>query len=595
MAKVMARITARMRRAAARTLLSGLLTVLAMVAPSYAAETRAGELVVRFRSDVEAGERAAARSAAEVAIQRGLPLSGAQVVKVERGQSVADAELALESRPEVLYAEPNYAVHSSATPDDPLFSQLWGLRNVAPAGAVGGVDVDAPGAWDLATGSRGVLVALVDTAVDFAHPDLAPAAWQNPGESGAGRESNGLDDDGNGKVDDWRGWDFSAGDNDPTGLEVHGTHVAGTIGANGNDGYGTTGVNWQVSLAALRVLDANGAGSSAGVAAAFAYAGQIGAKVVNVSLGGPGSSQAVDDAVAASPETLFVVAAGNSGLDNDAAPQFPCNVAHENLICVAASDQADGLASFSNRGAVSVDLAAPGVSILSTYPGVDGNYTDGNDFATLSGTSMATPHVAGAAGLLFAAQPSATVAQVRSALLAGVDRVPGLEGATVTGGRLDVAAALRTLTNAPAPSAPAVRPTPRAPWETPRPATPGQAAVTAFGRVVRNGRLPVSLRCAGTPAQSCRGQAQLVTSIGHAGQSREAVIGRASFALPGTRSQTVSLALNGVGRRLLRKHHRIRVAFALNGESASVARHAVVASPAPRPRASGAGRRRGPR
>jgi subtilisin family serine protease len=267
---------------------------------------------------------------------------------------------ALERNPEVLYAEPNWIYHTSATPNDPRFPDLWGLNQPSDA------DIDAPEAWDLQTGSGNVIVAVVDSGVAYDHPDIAPNRWLNDDPPGGG------DSDGNGFVDDLNGWDFVDNDNTPIDENGHGTHVAGTIGAQGNNGIGTTGVNWDVSLMAVRAADAWGQLTDARIADAFSYACKNGARVVNGSFGGTGSSHLMYDAIVA-PEcanTLFVFAAGNDGQDTGLHPRYPCNYGGAtNVICVAATDRNDQLAGFSNYGASSVHLAAPGVDILSTMPG----------------------------------------------------------------------------------------------------------------------------------------------------------------------------------------------------------------------------------
>jgi subtilisin family serine protease len=277
---------------------------------------------------------------------------------IDPAGSIEVALAELQDHPDVAYAEPNYLYEASAvTPNDPRFGSLWAMEKIG-----------MPEAWAVSTGSRDVTVAVVDSGIALQHPDLAPNVWTNPGESGAGKETNGADDDGNGYVDDWRGWDWVDRDNRPGDAHGHGSHVAGTIAARGNDAYGVAGVNWDASLVALRGLDHTGTGTSADIAAAFHYAGKQGIDVVNASFGGTGQSVAILEAITAYPETLFVVAAGNEGSNNDVAPQYPCSYRIANLMCVAASDQDDNLAGFSNYGAVSVDLAAPGVGILSTAP-----------------------------------------------------------------------------------------------------------------------------------------------------------------------------------------------------------------------------------
>ncbi|MBI4728333.1 MAG: S8 family serine peptidase [Acidobacteria bacterium] len=345
-----------------------------------------GEVVVRYRAGIPTAARGAARLAARSRLAKAFPSAGLELVRFSAESSVAAAVAALERRPEVLYAEPNYRYRATAdVPDDPLFGDLWGLSNTGQAvvGVAGtpGADVDAPGAWALTTGSPDVVVAVVDTGVDVDHPDLASNIWTNPGEMGDGKESNGRDDDGNGYADDWRGWDWVSGDNEPRDLHGHGTHVAGTIAARGNDSSGVAGVTWSSKIMPLRVLDESGSGANADIAAAFAYAGAMGARVVNASFAGPDLSQAMADAIAGAPASLFVVAAGNEGANNDSpsTPSYPCDHVAPNLVCVAATDQRDRLAGFSNYGTRSVDLAAPGVMILSAQPPIVTAYTESFD------------------------------------------------------------------------------------------------------------------------------------------------------------------------------------------------------------------------
>ena len=277
----------------------------------------------------------------------------------------------------MLYAQPNNYYRLSAVPNDPRLAELWGLNNSGQAvqGRTGApdADIDAPEAWNITKGSPRVAVAVTDSGVAYDHPDLKPNLWHNPGESGAGRETNRRDDDHNGLVDDWQGWDFAGADNDPRDLESHGSHVAGIIGARGNNGAGMTGVNWQVGLMALRVADASGLVTDRAIVQAFDYAARNGARVVNASFVSSADSPALKEAVRRHPKTLFVAAAGNGGDDgigdsNDSAPQYPCNYSLVNLVCVAASDQFDRLTEFSNFGRSSVDLAAPGASVLSAVP-----------------------------------------------------------------------------------------------------------------------------------------------------------------------------------------------------------------------------------
>ncbi len=457
--------------------LSGGATPVAASVPSEYAAAAPGELIVRFEEAADAGDRIAARIEADVSFERALGLRGIQLVKAEPGQSVSAAEAELERSAEVVYAEPNFIREAQAVPNDPFFPRLWGLHNTGqPVESFPGfpgtpdADIDAPEAWELTTGSPEVVVAVVDSGVDVAHPDLSSSIWTNPGESGGGRESNGIDDDGNKLVDDWRGWDWVTDDNLPADEERHGTHVSGTVAASGNNATGVTGVSWSSRVMPLRVLDAAGSGTVADLVSAYRYAGLKGAPILNASLGGSGFSNAELDAINAAPNTLFVVAAGNGGDDGvgdnvDTSPQYPCAYSAANIVCVAASDQNDALAGFSNFGSASVDLAAPGVRTLSTVPG---------GYAYFSGTSMATPHVAGAAALIRSLEPGAGVAGVRSALLGGTDSKTAFSGRTVTGGRLNAERSLRLAAGsdgAPLPVAP-----PPVPSDEPSAANPQREA-----------------------------------------------------------------------------------------------------------------------
>jgi subtilisin family serine protease len=342
-----------------------------------------GQLVVGYQKGIDQQERASIRSTQGARLGRSLKVPGYELVILKRGTSVNRAAASFKRQPGVASAEPNWIRRAQVIPNDPRFNQTWGLHNTGQTiDGVAGVpdaDIDAPEAWDFVTtrGSKSVRVAVVDTGVAYDNPDLAANIFVNPGESGTKR-NNGLDDDANGYVDDWRGWDVVGrdidhpddSDNDPDDYESHGSHVAGTIGAVGNNAKGVAGVNWQVSIVPVRVLDGSGSGTSADVAEGFLYAGRIGARVVNASLGSSGSSSIERSAISAYPNTLFVVAAGNDGNNLDAAGNdaFPCEYTNSNVVCVAASTNTEQLASFSNYSDVSVDVAAPGNDVLSTVP-----------------------------------------------------------------------------------------------------------------------------------------------------------------------------------------------------------------------------------
>ena len=401
---------------------------------AFPAEFVPGEVIVQFESASTASARRTAIAAEDARLAENLPVPGAALVELPPGQSVAAAVRDFAARPGVVAAQPNFVYHAEVLPNDPRFGELWGLPTI-----------HAPEAWDLTTGSRTVRVAVVDTGVEYDNADLAANVTK-------------------------LGFDFYSGDSDPRDENGHGTHVAGTIGALGN-GVGVVGVNWQVDLMPIRVLSASGSGTTATIANGFAHAAQNGAKIVNASLGGSSYDPVLEAAVANAPGTLFVVAAGNGGGDrigddNDAFARavYPCNLPEPNVVCVAATDATDSLASFSNYGTTSVDVAAPGVGITSTYVG--------GIYASLSGTSMATPHVAGVAALMLARNPAATVAALRAALLASVDALPSLQGRIVTGGRVNAYRAALAIAPPPAVTPPAPPSPPAAPPPPPPPAAP---------------------------------------------------------------------------------------------------------------------------
>ncbi|HKQ50422.1 MAG TPA: S8 family serine peptidase [Phycisphaerae bacterium] len=308
-------------------------------------------------------------------IMRRIPLRPGQRalrVQLHPGKAVADAIAENWGRGDarIVAVEPNYVVRILTTPNDPRFSEMWSLSNTGQTGGVSDADIDAPEAWDITTGSTPAIVAVVDTGIDYLHPDLVDNMWKNPGETGGGKETNGIDDDGNGYVDDVHGYDFFQNDSDPSDAHSHGTHVAGTIGAHGNNGLGVTGVNWQCRLMACRFLNAGGSGSTADAIEAINYAVANGAKVLNNSWGGGGYSASLEAAIANARDqgVLFVAAAGNAASDIDTVPTYPASYNVSNIIAVAATTNTDSLASFSNFGDLSVHLGAPGVSVLSSIP-----------------------------------------------------------------------------------------------------------------------------------------------------------------------------------------------------------------------------------
>ena len=311
----------------------------------------------------------------------------------------------LNSLPEVDYAEPNYLMEPAAAPNDQYYSLEWGMQNI-----------NAESAWDVRTDSSSVIVGVIDSGVQYDHPDLIDNIWTNPGEI----PGNGIDDDGNGFVDDFYGYDFDNDDNDPMDDNGHGTHVAGTIGAQGNNAIGVAGVGWDANLMSLKVI---GNGSNADVARAIDYATDNGAKITNNSYGyagtNVGGSQVMSDAIGRAKDAgvLYIVAAGNSRAGIPASDMdgnfnsWPAEYSkvHDNVITVSAIDEDGSFASYSHWGDQSVQLAAPGTTIASTYTN--------SGYVYLSGTSMAAPHVAGAAALLWAERPDMNYLEIKAALL----------------------------------------------------------------------------------------------------------------------------------------------------------------------------------
>jgi serine protease len=425
----------------------------------------AGEILVKFRSSVDPTEAETVagqilprhtRAAEPLSSRRSLDGEGLYLLRLEPGMSVWDAVKMFGADPRVEYAEPNYLLKPAATtPNDSFFGQMWGLMNPDLAGA----DIDAIDAWDITTGSSDVVVAVTDTGIDFAHPDLGPNAWVNPGEVPA----NGIDDDGNGLIDDVNGWNFVDDTNqlfENAGIDLHGTHVSGTIGAAGNNGIGVTGVAWNIKLMGLKFLGSGG-GDIAGAVRAINYAVDqrkrgINVRVINASwgpdCGEDAKSKSLRKAIkkAGGAGILFVVAAGNGGCDQfgddlDATPVFPPAWTTElaTLISVAALDRSDNLASYSNYGRSTIDVGAPGGScdgclsgILSTSPG--------GFYRFLHGTSMSTPHVAGIAALLWSHEPSLTPEAVKQRIIDTAVPVLDLASRLVSSGRAN---AFNALTN----------------------------------------------------------------------------------------------------------------------------------------------------
>ncbi|MBV8524837.1 MAG: S8 family serine peptidase [Acetobacteraceae bacterium] len=381
-----------------------------------------GELLVKYKSGASSTAVTAAARQVGAEVVDSFDFIGVKLVKIPADRNPADTASALQASEAIEYAECNYRQFALVTPNDPMYPQQWGFPKI-----------NAPTAWSRITQAPNVIVAMIDTGISLTHPDLQANLWTNPAPT----------------FGDVHGANFvpATPTGNPDDDNHHGTHTAGTVGAVTNNGTGVAGTTWRVQLMALKFLDANGSGSTANAIRAINYGIQHKADIMSNSWGGGGFSQALSDAINAANQAgiLFVAAAGNAANNNDANAFYPCNYNLPNVICVAATDQNDNLASFSNFGAKTVHLGAPGVDILSTLPGAS--------YGNLSGTSMATPHVAGAAALLKGAHPTWTAADLKQQILSTVDPLPSLQGKTTTGGRLDLGRALPPLTScAPAPS-----------------------------------------------------------------------------------------------------------------------------------------------
>ena len=394
-------------------------------------------VIVKYRSRSAALVSGRLHELARAEVIKRLPSIDADVVRVPEGSSRDELIAWYEERPDVEYAEPDYHVFpiggiaAATTPDDTRYVEQYHLNNTGQDDGITDADVDAPEAWDITTGDSTIIVAVIDSGIDAEHPDLLANMWVNEGEIAGDL----IDNDGNGFVDDIHGWDFKNDDNsvyDSADEDYHGTHVAGTIGAVSNNGIGVAGVAWNVKIMSLKFLDSAG-GSTSDAITALAYAKANGAKFTSNSWGGGGESQALKDAITAHGG-LFIAASGNDGKNTDANPSYPSSSDLDLIISVAATDRTDGLAGFSNYGATSVDLGAPGVTIMATWPN--------NAYNAISGTSMATPIVSGAAVLVYAQFPDLSPLEMKRRLMYSGDLIPALDGKTLSGRRLNAANSL---------------------------------------------------------------------------------------------------------------------------------------------------------
>jgi subtilisin family serine protease len=417
----------------------------------------AGELLIKFKTGGEKGSRLSAEILTMINAQvveeiktEAMSLANArkggesgELVLVKSGMGTEAAIERLRGMPEVEYAEPNWIYQHYATSNDTYFTNgsLWGMSaggNTFGSGAAT--------AWtNNKLGSNNVYIGIIDEGYMYTHVDIAANAGTNPGETAG----DGIDNDGNGLVDDVYGWDFDGNNSsvfDGTG-DDHGTHVAGTIGGKGGNGIGVAGVVWNVKLLGAKFLGSQG-GTTANAIKAVDYFTGLKNKGVNIvatnnSWGGGGFSQGLKDAIdrANTAGILFIAAAGNNSGNNDAIASFPSGYTSANIIAVASIASNGSLSTFSQFGATTVDIGAPGSAIWSTVPiavGKGKNATVGSGYASYNGTSMATPHVSGAAALYASLNPGATAAQIKAAILGQATTTPSLSGKVVTGGRLTV-------------------------------------------------------------------------------------------------------------------------------------------------------------
>ncbi len=414
------------------------------IAPNWDVPHDPKTLLVGFKADARTGmaisgmRRNAVHTACKTTKVRSCRTIPVDVVQVADGANLKAVATQYAGNPNVAFVEPNYTYNASVFPNDPSFGSLYGMHNTGQTGGTIDADIDAPEAWDIATGSATIIVGVIDTGVDYNHPELAGNMWTNDAELNG---VAGIDDDANGIVDDIYGARWTNGTGAPTSGNpfddhYHGTHVSGTIGAAGNNALGVVGVNWNVRIMGLKFLNSAGSGQLADAVSAVEYATAMGAHLTTNSWGGGGFSQTLKNAIdaAGAADQLFIAAAGNNGRNADIFPMYPAAYTSTNIVSVAATDHNDLRASFSNYGLTSVDFGAPGVNVLSTSPG--------GLYRTLSGTSMACPHAAGVAALVLSQNPSTTALDLKQILMDSVDPVASMSGITVTGGRLNAASAI---------------------------------------------------------------------------------------------------------------------------------------------------------
>lgn len=438
-----------MKRLIGRASTAAMVGVLVVGTNAFAAapESIPGEYIVKLKESVSAKSSVSVLSQQLGSyIKASIPGQNIVVIKRPVFETQSNVIKSLSENPAVDIVEPNYIYTINRAPNDPKYGQLWGLKNIGQLDSerkagVAGTDIGAEEAWDITTGSKDVIVAVIDTGVDYNHPDLKDNMWTNDAELNG---KPGVDDDGNGIVDDIYGANFES--SNPTGSPMddhgHGSHCSGTIGATGNDGKGIVGVAWNVRIMGIKFLSASGSGSLEGALKGIDYATKMGARILSNSWGGGGYSETLKQAIERSNAAgaLFVAAAGNESNNNDANPTYPATYDVPNVLSVAAVDNRGQIASFSNYGKNKVHVGAPGVNVYSSI--INGGYD------SWSGTSMATPHVSGVAVLLASNEPGLTNIEMKQRIIATSKPVPGLRGKS-RGGMVNAYAMLTNTLPAP--------------------------------------------------------------------------------------------------------------------------------------------------
>lgn len=415
-----------------------MICILSLIHSSYsiADESIPGQYLMKFSDEVHPLYQEVISAHVGLEIQKELGETQIYVATEDKKAPLDDAAIKdLLASGIIEIFEPDYILKLHVTPNDTRFNELWGLHNTGASGGTADVDIDGPEAWDINTGS-GVVIGVIDTGVLYSHPDLSQNMWVNSRET-----ANGIDDDGNGVIDDIYGYNAAANNGNPLDDNGHGTHCAGTIAATANNAAGVAGIAYGAKIMALKFMNASGSGSTSDAIETINYAiaqkqSGVNIRVLSNSWGGGSSSNALQTAIsnANSNGILFVAAAGNESANNDSVPSFPANYNIANVISVASVDRAGNLSSFSNYGVNKVHVAAPGSSILSTVLG--------NSYASYSGTSMATPHVAGVAALLFSKEPSISVDTVKSRIISSVKPLSSLNNLVKSGGMVSASRAL---------------------------------------------------------------------------------------------------------------------------------------------------------